>query len=155
MPGISGSALREALASLAGGTRRLFHDTGMPGVPVGNAVFGGVAGGIMGEGGSPYDHDDGGNGFEGALGGAALGAGLGLVGGGRQMGRNLRSMLAENIASRGTRRLASVKREALDYVRNNPVAVQRVMAAKDENEISQIVNDVISRTRVRSTEGGF
>lgn len=51
--------------------------------------------------------------------------------------------------------LQALKQEALQYVRNSPQATQAVMAAQTPDEIAQIVDAVITRSRSRMTEGGF
>ena len=101
------AALRRALSEMAQGGRAVFRDTGLPGVPLGNAAVGGVAGGIIGEGGNPYDDTDGGHGVEGALIGAALGGGVGLAGGLGRAAGNLREALAARAAERGMGRAVS------------------------------------------------
>jgi len=49
--------------------------------------------------------------------------------------------------------LELVKRDALDWVRNNPQAQQAIMQAQSPDEIARIVDSVITRSRSRLTEG--
>ncbi len=51
--------------------------------------------------------------------------------------------------------LEAARDSALQYVRNSPQATQAVMQAQTPQEIAQIVDAVITRSRSRMTEGGF
>lgn len=51
--------------------------------------------------------------------------------------------------------LEAARDSALQYVRNSPQATQAVMQAQTPQEIAQIVDAVITRSRSRLTEGGF
>jgi hypothetical protein len=52
------------------------------------------------------------------------------------------------------RELNAIKQEALRFVRD-PRAAQQVMAAQTPEEIQSIVQQAVSRSRSRMTEGGF
>jgi hypothetical protein len=138
------------LSRAARGAKAALRDTGLPTVPLGNAAMGGLAGGIIGAGGSPYRDDDGGHGLEGALLGAALGGGLGLAGGARQFARNLPFEMRHGAGSV----LNDIKQEALKWVRD-PSMQQRVLAAQTPDEVKEIIEFAVSRSRSRLTEGGY
>lgn len=138
------------LSRLGRGARAALHDTGLPGVPLMNAALGGAVGGVLGEGGSWANPNDGGHGLEGALAGAALGGGLGLAGGLRQFARNMPFEMSHGAGSV----LQEMKREALRYVRD-PRAVQRIAQSESPQEIRQIVEESVAMSRSRMTEGGF
>lgn len=128
---------------------------------MGAARRGGMAGGdtlgvmgvngLIGAGlGAGYDGKIGEDGVgDGALAGGALGAGLGALGGARGIGRAVMRGWQEGGG------IQAIKQEALQYVRNSPQATQAVMQAQTPQEIAQIVDAVITRSRSRITEGGF
>ena len=133
------------LSRLAGAGRRAMPSSDTLNMMAANTTMGGLIGaGLDGRIG-----DDGiGNG---ALGGAALGAGLGMAG----TSRSLMRALAQGWREGGAKSLDAVKREAMDGVPNRPQAQQAVMQAQSADEISMIVDDVVSRSRVRGMEGGY